>query len=430
MQLINKRNLVILAIIVVVAIGVILSPQINDYRIAKYQMNGGNYLAANDLDNAEKNFKKALTLNPESYFAHYGLGKIAFAKSDFDAAEDYFLKTLDLKPNFSLEPRIHTDLAAVYLMQGNYQKSVDYANQVTIDKVESAEEADKIESETYLIKGMSFLLLGETAAAEESFKKCSEIQIEDENYKALIEQKLNNEFGNLYILMGEYDKAIGYYEANLDLVEDPLVGSISRFGIGKCYFYLKNYEKSVENLEYGLKLFDDNDILMPDPNFQHFEFFQELGKSYLRMGNLEKSREYFEKIVKVKDGIEYNRTFEIPFAEVSTSIGLGEIALAKGENNTARTYFNTGLKIFSSLNPVFFNEKVNIHFLSLVLHYNIATAYYNDGNLVMALQEIQEAENVIASITEKEKPFMEAIQWFDNGQNIFQNITSLKNKVI
>jgi len=430
MQLINKRNLIILAIIIVVAVGIILSPQINDYRTIKYQMNGGNYLAANDLDNAEKNFKKALALNPDSYFAHYGLGKIAFAKSDFDAAEDYFLKTLDLKPNFSLEPRIHTDLAAVYLLQGDYQKSVDYADQVAIDKVESADEADRIEAEAYLIKGLSFMLLGETTSAKESFEKCSEIQIENEAYRTLIEQRLNNNFGNLYTLLGECDKAIEYYQTDLDLIEDPLVGSVSYFGIGKCQFYLKNYEKSVENLEYGLQLFDDNNILMPDPNFQRFEFFQELGKSYLRLGNFEKSREYFEKIVEIKDSIEYNRAFEIPFAEVSTSIGLGEISLAKGENSTARTYFNTGLKIFSSLEPVFFNEKVNISFLSLVLHYNIATAYYNDGDLTRALQEIQEAENIITSITEKERPFIEAIQWFDNGKNIFQNIASLKSEVI
>ena len=430
MQLINKRNFIILAIIVVFAVGLILSPQINDYRMIKYQMNGGNYLAANDLDNAEKNFKKALALNPDSYFANYGLGKVAFAKSDFIAAEDYFLKTLDLKPNFSFEPRIYTDLAIVYLLQGDYQKSVDYTDKVTIDKVELTEEADRIEADTYLIRGMSSLLLGEIDAARESFEKCSEINIEEETYGTLIKQRLNNAFGTLYTLTGDCNKAIEHYNANLDLVNDPIIESVTYFGIGKCNFYLKDYGKSVENLEQGLQLFDDNYALMPDPNFQHFEFFQELGKSYLRLGDLEKSLEYFEKIVGIKDKIEYNRTFEIPFAEVSTGIGLGEISLAKGENGIARTYFNTGLKIFSSLSPIFFNERVNISFLSLVLHYNIATTYYNEGDYINAQQEIQKTESVISSISEKEKPFIEKIQWFDDGKNIFQHITELKNKII
>lgn len=72
-----------------------------------------------DLDKAKKSYEQALQVDPRYSPAVEGLGKIAFAKGDYDAAQKYFQQALDILPL----AQYATDLGDVFTRQGNDTKA-------------------------------------------------------------------------------------------------------------------------------------------------------------------------------------------------------------------------------------------------------------------------------------------------------------------
>jgi tetratricopeptide (TPR) repeat protein len=59
------------------------------------------YRRDNRLDDAIKEYEKALTKNPENISAHLMLGMIAEQGQDFDVAKSHYEATLKINPNFA-----------------------------------------------------------------------------------------------------------------------------------------------------------------------------------------------------------------------------------------------------------------------------------------------------------------------------------------
>lgn len=61
-----------------------------------------NFLKKGDTGKAEQGFKEILARSPEAYFSLYKLGIIQLQKSDYNAAIDYFNRSLVYKPDFAV----------------------------------------------------------------------------------------------------------------------------------------------------------------------------------------------------------------------------------------------------------------------------------------------------------------------------------------
>lgn len=81
---------------------------------------GNAYLQLNRLDEANENFKAAVTIEENNPAALYGLGQVALAKRSYPEAAGYFEKALARAPDAN---RIHYSLAMAYRGLGDEEKA-------------------------------------------------------------------------------------------------------------------------------------------------------------------------------------------------------------------------------------------------------------------------------------------------------------------
>jgi len=81
---------------------------------------GNIYLQLDRLDEADKSFQTALTIDRDSAAANFGLGQVALSKRSYEAAIYYFEKALAQVPDAN---RIHYSLAMAYRGLGEVEKA-------------------------------------------------------------------------------------------------------------------------------------------------------------------------------------------------------------------------------------------------------------------------------------------------------------------
>ena len=138
---------------------------------------GEMYYNRNDLDAAERWYKKAIKNRPNHVDAHFGLGLVYMSKTKWDAAEREFKKILDINPE---------DTAAHYRLGDIYM------------------ECAKSASENY---GLEELL----DAAERWYKKVIKINPKDWADQSYGHCKL----GDVYKKQGKIDAAVREYKKSL-----------------------------------------------------------------------------------------------------------------------------------------------------------------------------------------------------------------------
>jgi len=84
---------------------------------------GQQYFKLRDLDRAEEEAKKALSLDPETELAHNNLGIIYAVKRKFKEAEAEFRKELEINPDY--EDALY-NLGMIYYEQGEIEKAMKY----------------------------------------------------------------------------------------------------------------------------------------------------------------------------------------------------------------------------------------------------------------------------------------------------------------
>jgi len=90
--------------------------------VSQYMRSGLNYYQRGEYDEAIKEFRKALELNPERSEIHYNLGLVLEAKGLLQEAIQEYKKALELNPE---DAEAHNNLGIVYYKQGNYKKAVE-----------------------------------------------------------------------------------------------------------------------------------------------------------------------------------------------------------------------------------------------------------------------------------------------------------------
>ena len=80
------------------------------------------YLNNNQLNEAEKTFKKVLSINNKTYTCPYeGLGMVYYKQGNIKGAKENLEKSIEINPN--IEFKKYNTLAKIYIDEGNYQRA-------------------------------------------------------------------------------------------------------------------------------------------------------------------------------------------------------------------------------------------------------------------------------------------------------------------
>ena len=155
----------------------------------------------NNLQIAEKYYKRVLKENLSHFKSIFYLGILYIQTKKYDLAKPLLLKAIQIQPN---NVDAHYNLGLLYKELGDYQK------------------------------------------ASSSYDKT--IQIQPNNIKAL------NNFGNIQRELGEYQKAINSYEKAIKLQPN---NAITYNNLGNAFRDLGNYQKASSSYEEAIKLQPD-----------------------------------------------------------------------------------------------------------------------------------------------------------------------------
>lgn len=220
---------------------------------------------ANDIDTAERIFKKVLELNPNDSLTHKDLGVIYLSKRLFDYAEDEFKKALSLD---SENPDI----------------IFEYAN--FLHAISDFVEADK--------NYMNLLIMVPNNPEYLIFAAKNKISLNDNPiaYNFLVDalkQNPNNQIvlfllGKVSYLMGDYENAKLYFVKSYELFDDAETENM----LAMCYFNLGNF---IQANQIFLKLLESNS--------NNTMLLLSSAKCYEQIGDKDKALEQLEKAVEI-----------------------------------------------------------------------------------------------------------------------------------
>ena len=190
--------------------------------------------------------------------------------------------------------------------------------------------------------------------------------------------------GNAYFSLGEYKKAIGYYEKGLEIshaIGDKF-GIASKSGsLGNAYFCLGEYKRAIAYYEKGLRISSANGDQSRIVNNN-----RNLGNVYLNLGEFEKAVEYYHKCLEISTAIGDKSGI------ASTNQGMGNAYVKIGEYKKAIGYYKKGLEISSDIGDQSGIARSNG---------NLGTAYLNLGEYKRAIEYYEKALKINNAIVHK-----------------------------
>ncbi len=331
-----------------------------EYQDSIQQASG--YFAKGEFDKVEDYYKKAIEIKPGDQHCKSQLEKIAelretgrknkeyqdyiekasvyFAKGEFDKAEDYYKKALEIKPGdqhsksqlekiaeiresdrTNKEYQDSIQQASGYFAKGEFDKSEDYYKKALeikpgdqycksqLEKIAEIRESDRKNKEyqDFILQASGYFAKGEFAKAEEYYKKALEIKPGDPLCKSQLEKiaeiresdRKNKEYQDSilqasgYFAKGEFDKAEDYYKKALEI----------KPGDQHCKSQL---EKIAEIRESDRK------------NKEYQDSIQQASECFAK-GEFAKSEEYYKKALEIKPGDQHCESQLEKIAEIRES---------------------------------------------------------------------------------------------------------------
>lgn len=219
-------------------------------------------------------WKNVIDNYPRSYTAHNNLGAIYFYNHDYEKALQYFLKAIDIKPDYAAA---YSNTCKVYSLKNENDKALPYCLKAIY--------ADPYTENAYLILGDLFLP--------------SDIFLALEMYnKALLVNPYNSvgyyKLCLTYLKLREYDIACDLCVKTIYLDPD---NAYAYKNIGEVFLHKKQYDKSIA---YYLK------ALSIDPNMP--EAHNNLSVMYHYLGNSGLSRKHLDMAISL--GYKVNPEFK------------------------------------------------------------------------------------------------------------------------
>jgi type IV pilus assembly protein PilF len=193
----------------------------------KYQYNLGlYYLNQNDVDNAMKYFRNAVSLDPGHYLAWNAMGLAHSMKGRLDEAAKAYEKCLQINPQFS---EAHNNLGTVYQEMGHLEQAEQEFRKALADLAYTNRELP------YFNLARLYVIQGRLDEALDNVQKALQIKPRLAmalNLRGLIYEKKN--------IIGE---AVASYEAAVKIVPDDLQFNYS---LAVAYFKNEDYARAKE----------------------------------------------------------------------------------------------------------------------------------------------------------------------------------------
>lgn len=184
------------------------------------------------LDEAEKHFKKALSLDNNNSEYHYNLGWIYFYQSKLDLAEQHYEKTIELAP---LYPVPYINLGAIKYENKNYNEALAY-----YQKAEALSPED-----THLLNNLA-----------DTYNKLKDYENAIKTYTKIIKIDPNNAraYGNLavtYNESGNFPKAEELCKKALDINPESVNG---HYNLASFYLQQGRLEEALKEINLAKKV--------------------------------------------------------------------------------------------------------------------------------------------------------------------------------
>jgi tetratricopeptide (TPR) repeat protein len=237
-----------------------------DSRSVAFSNLGSVYFNQGQYQNAEKEFLKAIQLDPQNINARRNLATTYSKMRLYDKALREYQEALFLD-KASCEIRL--SIGNLYQNQGHYGLAIrQYENILALDpKHEGA----------YQNLGNSYYHLGQMEKAKEYLEKLLSINVENDNGY--------NNLGSVYYHLGRVDEAMALYQKAIAL---NAANANARSNLGNMYFYKGQLEKAIEEYKMALSI---------DP--RHPDAHGNLGNVYFRQGRIEEAMKEWEKALEI-----------------------------------------------------------------------------------------------------------------------------------
>ena len=316
-----------------------------------------------DMDNYNKalaDYTRALDLDPSYILAHNGLGNLFYRHGDWDLAAKEYNKALNCQEEI-LEKVGDVGLGEVYNSRGRNSLAAGKLQEAISDFTRAVEHYRKgvVNKEVGLSKSVTNALAHRTVAAWESGRWEDTIRFADET----IEVKESNPKkygkstfyyftkGRCYYKLAQYDKAIPNLEKALseakygmdakarlwlgrvykakgdDEKAENLIREALRLCIkdvekgnelklykaylqrGLCYLELDEYDRAISDFQETIKwkVFADKPVNHTNYWLDAHKF---LGLAYMKAGDKDKAKEYFEKTIELAKKRGFNEVVE------------------------------------------------------------------------------------------------------------------------
>ncbi len=90
-----------------------------------YIRSGNHYYLGRNIDAAEKEYRSAITQNPNSFYGNFNLGDALYKKNDWKTARAYFQKSVSATSNPKEKADALHNIGCTFLQENMLQESVD-----------------------------------------------------------------------------------------------------------------------------------------------------------------------------------------------------------------------------------------------------------------------------------------------------------------
>ena len=204
---------------------------------AKARHYKGNWLLDNDkYQEAEKEYKKAIEIDPKLSLPYLGLGNVYFELKEYEQAKNNYQKSINIEPNEAIG---YNGLAEAYTASYEYEKAIECCNNSII--------IDPKSDYPYSQLGNIYYKLGKYKKAKSYFLKALTL-----NKKSAYDL---NYIGICFHALKDNKKAIEFYSKALRADTNFISATYNR---AMAYFEIEEYSKSLADYENYLLLSSDS----------------------------------------------------------------------------------------------------------------------------------------------------------------------------
>jgi len=271
---------------------------------AEEHFNLGTVLARQlQFDPAEREYKQALTFEPNHLMAHFNLALLYQKENRMKEAEEEYQQTIQIFPEAALA---YNNLGSIYEGRGDLTKAMEL--------YEQASRLHPLLPDPLYNLGNLYAQGGKYPQAKEKLDSC--IKVDPNYYKAY------NGLGDYYYKSGDIDRAIGLFQKALALHPDY---EIAHNNLGTAYIRKGMKQMAFEEFQKAIEI---------NPNY---------GSAHLNLGN------YYLEMQQVPNAIDqYKRAVGLLPHSSKTHYHLAVAYLMAGFENDAIAELDTALSIDTS----------------------------------------------------------------------------------